>query len=171
MKLNLRNVLPVFFQSGNTSRPRPPFQTPRLPTECTRITLERFQKSSPPPALVPFFPPTDVAGLVRKLIVRVTLTPLMVFLGGDKFFWVPSIIAPSNGPEAGPHRVQKVGSSFKGVEETACYLPTRPTSPEVKLSGATGLQTGGLRPAIHQAPRALDLLLNDHLSPPLLFRP
>ena len=37
-----------FFQSGNTSRPRQPFQTPGLPTECARMTLERFQKSSPP---------------------------------------------------------------------------------------------------------------------------
>ena len=81
-----------FFQSGNTSRPRQPFHTPGLPTECARMTLERFQKSSPPLALIPFFPPTDVVGLVRKLLVCVTLTALMAFLGRDKFFWVPSII-------------------------------------------------------------------------------
>ena len=96
-----------FFQSGNTSRPRQPFQTPGLPTECARMTLERFQKSNPPPAFIPFFPPTDVAGLVRKLLVCVTLKALMAFLGRDKSFWVPSITplpargSPSLGSEDG----------------------------------------------------------------------
>lgn len=97
MKLNSLIILPFFFffQSGNISRPQQSFQTPGLPTECARMTLESFQTSSPPPALIPFFPPTDVAGWCGSPS-HTTLTPLMAGLDGDKFFCVPSIIPPSS---------------------------------------------------------------------------
>ena len=85
------------------------------------MTLEKFQKSNPPPALIPFFPPTDVAGLVRKLLVCVTLTALMAFLGRDKFFWAPASFPFQ--PEAAPPWVQRMGSFFKGVDETATFRP------------------------------------------------
>lgn len=96
MKLNLLIILPFFFQSGNRSKPQQPFQTPGLPTECARMTLESFQKSSPPPALIPFFPPNRCCR-PGKEATCVTLTPrLMAIFGEDKFFWIPSIIPPSS---------------------------------------------------------------------------
>lgn len=91
------------------------------------MTLERFQKSSPPPALIPFFPPTDVAGLVRKPIVRDSHAidgvsqPRQILLGLQD--------------EAAPCRVQ--GASLR---EGRRLLPFNLTSkPQVKLSGGAGL--------------------------------
>lgn len=78
MKLNLLIGLPFFFfspQSGNTSRPQQPFQTPGLPAECAQMTLERFQNTHSSPSSNSSLPPTDGAGLVRLRRARLSCHP------------------------------------------------------------------------------------------------
>lgn len=79
---------------------------------------------------------------------RVTLTPLMVFLGGDKFFWVPSIIAPSS--------LRQLLTAFRRwgppLKEWRRLLPSNPAyKPRGDAFRRHGAAEGGRRPAIHPA--------------------